>query len=155
MCLPVTRVIRTLERIAAWRGYPTKLRLDNGLEFVALALAEWTERKSDAPRFSGCASPSFPGRMYGGKRVWVQSALPERVHRRSACAGRRMTEGWRCRYNHQRPYRTRRALARRVRHGVVASWRHQRPLLPDDSENEGASRSSQLMGGHDQSKIGT
>lgn len=25
---------------AAWRGYPTKLRLDNGLEFIALALAE-------------------------------------------------------------------------------------------------------------------
>lgn len=37
------RVIRTLERIAAWRGYPAKLRLDNGPEFVALALAEWTE----------------------------------------------------------------------------------------------------------------
>ncbi len=42
--LPAARVIRTLERIAAWRGYPTKLRLDNGPEFVALALAEWAER---------------------------------------------------------------------------------------------------------------
>jgi putative transposase len=28
------------------RGYPTKLRLDNGPEFIALALAEWAERKS-------------------------------------------------------------------------------------------------------------
>ena len=35
--LPAARVIRTLERIAAWRGYPGKLRLDNGPEFVALA----------------------------------------------------------------------------------------------------------------------
>jgi putative transposase len=43
--LPATRVIRTLERIAAWRGYPTNLRLDNGPEFIALALAEWAERK--------------------------------------------------------------------------------------------------------------
>ncbi len=43
--LPAARVIRTLERIAVWRGYPTKLRLDNGPEFVALALAEWAERK--------------------------------------------------------------------------------------------------------------
>ncbi|WP_414730539.1 DDE-type integrase/transposase/recombinase, partial [Xanthomonas vasicola] len=43
--LPAARVIRTLERIAAWRGYPGKLRLDNGPEFVALALAEWAERK--------------------------------------------------------------------------------------------------------------
>jgi putative transposase len=44
--LPATRVIRTLERIAAWRYYPTKLCLDNGPEFIALALAEWAERKS-------------------------------------------------------------------------------------------------------------
>jgi putative transposase len=43
--LPATRVIRTLERIAAWRGYPAKLRLDNGPEFIVLALAEWAERK--------------------------------------------------------------------------------------------------------------
>ena len=43
--LPAARVIRTLERIAAWRGYPAKLRLDNGPEFIALALAEWAERK--------------------------------------------------------------------------------------------------------------
>lgn len=42
--LPAARVIRTLERSAAWRGYPDKLRLDNGPEFVALALTEWAER---------------------------------------------------------------------------------------------------------------
>lgn len=46
--LPVAPVIRTLERTAAWRGYPAKLRLDNGPEFVALALAEWAERKGIA-----------------------------------------------------------------------------------------------------------
>jgi hypothetical protein len=34
--LPATRVIRTLEHIAACRGYPTNLRLDNGPEFIAL-----------------------------------------------------------------------------------------------------------------------
>jgi putative transposase len=43
--LPATRVIRTLERVAAWRGYPAKLRLDNGPPLIALALAEWVERK--------------------------------------------------------------------------------------------------------------
>lgn len=42
--LPAARVIRTLERSAAWRGYPNKLRLDNGPEFVALDLTEWAER---------------------------------------------------------------------------------------------------------------
>lgn len=41
--LPAPRVVRVLERVAAWRGYPRKLRLDNGPELIALALAEWAE----------------------------------------------------------------------------------------------------------------
>jgi len=39
--LLAARVIRVLERIAAWRGYPSRLRMDNGPEFVAVALADW------------------------------------------------------------------------------------------------------------------
>lgn len=31
--LPAARVIRVLDRIAAWRGYPSQLRLDNGPEY--------------------------------------------------------------------------------------------------------------------------
>jgi putative transposase len=45
LTLPATRVSRTLERIAAWRGYPATLRLDNVPEFIALALAKWAECK--------------------------------------------------------------------------------------------------------------
>lgn len=44
--LPATRVVRTLERIAAWRGYPGKIYPDNGPELIALTLAEWAERKN-------------------------------------------------------------------------------------------------------------
>lgn len=43
--IPALRVIRVLERIAAWRGYPQKLRMDNGPEFIAVALADWAEEK--------------------------------------------------------------------------------------------------------------
>jgi len=42
--LTAERVVRELERIAAVRGYPLKLRTDNGPEFIALALAEWAEQ---------------------------------------------------------------------------------------------------------------
>ena len=41
--LPAVRVIRVLNRISAWRGYPLKIRLDNGPEFISLAIAEWAE----------------------------------------------------------------------------------------------------------------
>ena len=45
LSLPALRVIRVLERLAAWRGYPLKLRMDNGPEFIAVALADWAEEK--------------------------------------------------------------------------------------------------------------
>lgn len=41
--LPGRRVRRFLDRIAAWRGYPGKLRVDNGPELTSLILAEWAE----------------------------------------------------------------------------------------------------------------
>lgn len=41
--LPALRVVRVLDRIAANRGYPVMLRMDNGPEFISLTLAEWAE----------------------------------------------------------------------------------------------------------------
>ena len=41
--LPAKRIIRVLERLAAWRGYPAQLRYDNGPELVSLAMAQWAE----------------------------------------------------------------------------------------------------------------
>lgn len=43
--LPAQRVIRVLDRIAYSRGYPLKLRMDNGHEFISLMLAEWAETR--------------------------------------------------------------------------------------------------------------
>lgn len=37
------RVGQVLERIIAWRGYPAKLRMDNGPEFISIALVDWAE----------------------------------------------------------------------------------------------------------------
>jgi putative transposase len=42
--LPAERVVRALNRIAAERGYPRKLRLDNGPELVSVTLADWAEQ---------------------------------------------------------------------------------------------------------------
>jgi putative transposase len=41
--LPSDRVVRVLDQIAEERGYPRKLRSDNGPEFIAQALADWAE----------------------------------------------------------------------------------------------------------------
>ncbi|MDT3409761.1 UNVERIFIED_ORG: transposase InsO family protein [Atlantibacter sp. SORGH_AS 304] len=42
--LPALRMARALDRITAKRGYPVMLRMDNGPEFISLALAEWAEK---------------------------------------------------------------------------------------------------------------
>jgi putative transposase len=42
--LPAARIIRVLDRIAAWRGYPQKLRLDNGPELTSKAMFLWSQR---------------------------------------------------------------------------------------------------------------
>jgi putative transposase len=41
--LPAARIIRVLDRVAQQRGFPSKLRCDNGPELVSIALAGWAE----------------------------------------------------------------------------------------------------------------
>jgi putative transposase len=40
---PSRRVIRVLEQIVEERGYPKRIRVDNGPEFISTRLAHWTE----------------------------------------------------------------------------------------------------------------
>lgn len=79
LSLPAVRVIRTLDCIAAWRGYPTKLRLDNGPEFIAQALAEWAERKGIRLDFIEPGRPmqiGFIERFNGSYwRSWLEVSL--------------------------------------------------------------------------------
>ncbi|SDP74751.1 Integrase core domain-containing protein [Desulforhopalus singaporensis] len=41
--LPASRIIRVLDRIATFRGYPKQIKMDNGPELISLAMAEWDE----------------------------------------------------------------------------------------------------------------
>ena len=44
--LPAERVVRVLEMLASWRGYPEQLRIDNGPELISHKLAAWAEKHS-------------------------------------------------------------------------------------------------------------
>ena len=41
--LPARRIIRVMDRVAAWRGYPARIRMDNGPELTSIKLADWAE----------------------------------------------------------------------------------------------------------------
>jgi len=43
--LPSQRVIRSLERIIAWRGKPKIIRCDNGPEYISMALQTWAKKQ--------------------------------------------------------------------------------------------------------------
>lgn len=42
--LPTIRVVRLLEQISAWRGFPRQLRMDNGPELISTHLIAWCEQ---------------------------------------------------------------------------------------------------------------
>ncbi|AZR22575.1 IS3 family transposase [Xanthomonas vasicola] len=101
--LPAARVIRTLERIAAWRGYPAKLRLDNGPEFVALALAEWAERKGIALDFIEPGRPMQNGFIERFNGSYRRGVLDMHLFR-TLSEVRQQTEHWLADYNQQIPH---------------------------------------------------
>lgn len=101
--LPATRVIRVLDRIAAWRGYPVKLRLDNGPEFIATALAEWAEAKGVELDFIEPGRPmqnGFIERFNGSYR----SGVLDMYVFRTLTEVREHTERWLADYNEQIPH---------------------------------------------------
>ena len=62
--LPSVRVIRTLERICEWRGYPKVIRLDNGPEFISTKLELWCKDHNIILDFIR------PGKPTENSRVW-------------------------------------------------------------------------------------
>ena len=55
------RVVRELDQIAALRGYPLKLRTDNGPEFIAVDLADWAEQHGVTLEFIKPGKPMQQG----------------------------------------------------------------------------------------------
>lgn len=56
--IPALRVIRTLENIGAWRGYPSGIRCDNGPEFLSEAFSAWCARRGIAIHYIQPGKPN-------------------------------------------------------------------------------------------------
>ena len=70
--IPSARVVRVLDMLALWRGYPQQLRLDNGPELISQTLADWAEEHGVILAF---IQPGKP----------VQNAYVERFNRTGSC----------------------------------------------------------------------
>ena len=101
--LPAERVIRTLERIVAWRGYPAMLRMDNGPEFISLKLATWAEDKNVELEFIKPGKPTQNSFIERFNRTFRDEVLDYYVfHRLSEV--REVTDNWIVEYNEIRPH---------------------------------------------------
>ena len=101
--LPAQRVIRVLDRIALERGYPQMLRMDNGPEFISLALAEWAEDKAIKLEFIKPGTPTQNAYIERFNRTYRTEILDFYLFK-SLNEVREITEKWVREYNEERPH---------------------------------------------------
>ena len=101
--LPASRVIRTIDRIAIYRGYPEKLRMDNGPEFVSVALADWAEKHQIHLEFIKPGKPTQNSFVERFNRTYRTEVLNCYLFKRLSEV-RQITEAWIEEYNEERPH---------------------------------------------------
>lgn len=101
--LPAARVIRVLNRISAWRGYPLKLRLDNGPELISLAMAEWAEEHQVELEFIQPGKPTQNSYIERFNRTYREEVLNLYVFSRLSEV-KQITDDWIEQYNQERPH---------------------------------------------------
>lgn len=101
--LSARRVIRVLDRIASWRGYPARIRFDNGPEFVSIAVADWAEQNGVTLEFIKPGKPMQNGYIERFNRSYRHGVLDMYVFE-SLSQVRAETERWLRIYNEERPH---------------------------------------------------
>lgn len=101
--LPSPRVIRVLERTAAWRGYPDKIRMDNGPEFIGLEMAGWAEEHDVEMEFIQPGKPTQNSYVERFNRTYRDEVLNMYVFK-TLNEVQVITERWLKEYNEERPH---------------------------------------------------
>ena len=96
-------MIRVLERVSLFCGYPQKLRVDNGPEFISLALADWAEENNVMLDFIQPGKPTQNSYIERFNRTYRDELLDLYLFR-TLREVRQMTEDWMFRYNNERPH---------------------------------------------------
>ena len=103
LSLPAERVVRVLDRIGEVRGYPDSLRLDNGPEFVGIALARWAEKNGVHLEFIKPGRPMQNGFIERFNRTYREAVLDRYLFQRLDEV-REQTAIWMKKYNEERPH---------------------------------------------------
>jgi len=101
--LPALRVIRVLEQIATWRGYPEQLRLDNGPELISKALQEWATTHHVRLAHIQPGKPAQNALIERFNRTYREAVLDAYLFD-SLAEAQALTEDWLVEYNTIRPH---------------------------------------------------
>ena len=101
--LPAERVIRVLEQVVAWRGYPKALRLDNGPEFIAERFMAWCAERTIAVRHIQPGNPDQKAVIEGYNRTY-RTEVRRAYGVESLAPVREISAEWLQSYNEARPH---------------------------------------------------
>ena len=101
--LTAERVIRVLDRISEWRGYPVSIRVDNGPEFISATLADWAEEHGIELKFIQPGKPTQNAYIERFNRSFRTEVLSYYVFDTFSQV-REMVDQWIIQYNEQRPH---------------------------------------------------
>ncbi|MGK8188771.1 IS3 family transposase [Serratia nematodiphila] len=101
--IPAQRVVRVLDRIAANRGYPLKMRMDNGSELTSVALVQWAEEHGVMQEFIKPGKPTQNAFIERFNRTYRTEILDFYLFR-TLNEAREITERWLNEYNSERPH---------------------------------------------------
>lgn len=101
--LPAQRIIRVFYPVAAWRGYPAKIRMDNGPEMTSVKMAAWAEEHGVELEFIQPGKPTQNSFIERFNRTYREEVLDLYVFRR-LLEVREITDRWLDKYNEERPH---------------------------------------------------
>jgi putative transposase len=101
--LPALRVTRVLDRIAVERGYPQRVRVDNGPEFTSRVFVQWAQAHQVQIDFIQPGCPAQNAYIERFNRTYREEVLDFYLFA-TMTQVREMTETWLHGYNHERPH---------------------------------------------------
>jgi putative transposase len=116
--IPGERVVRVLDAIAAMRGYPFEIIIDNGPEFTGRALDQWVHKHGVKLHFIRPGKPMDNGYIESFNGKYRDEFLSEHWFE-SVAEAAEQAEAWRIDYNEQRPHQS---LGRRTPAEVRADY---------------------------------
>lgn len=101
--IPGTRVVRTLERLGAWRGKPDAIRVDNGPEYLSQVLSAWCQAQGVTLHYIQPGKPNQNAYIERFNRTFRHEVLDAYVFE-SLREVRDITRQWITVYNEERPH---------------------------------------------------